>query len=537
MRDTNYLNPVLVGKPIVAATGFLHLTRYKAWYEAQQVYYESVPSAIKLGWNTLILLRNSVENFCSHMAYGLRTHNRDHPDDRMTVIDLVRLVQQHPDDLDALLAYAVNCFQALNVCAKTLRMYVIDYSYEWPAEEDLKGAIEEILTLLSGPPPTGAGLPDTISIASYKQIRIETGLLADYSLMNDAFKMWNQSIDDMEEDIVRGQRPGHVYLMPGDMNFPRPVAAHPPWARSVPRVGEPDITVPEGPAYPTSHPAPGSATPSTSAHDRVEHGPKRSRTASDSVPSSSTRPATASEAASSSSRPRPTVGSTSATPNASEPEEPPPEVGWTLPMENTDHILVTHHFKVRSGKVYGTKLAKRRDGGGYVNAIDETPRGVVGKTFKQTYLRRLVTMLARSGGLSANIETGFHLPTYIQKGDEEWLRLYNQVYHLMHLGCTQCLPEPAVLAACVFDDRAEEWVCMNFPEDEIVALRNAESKLLEAMHAASREDATVWKGSNTVLVMDGLQPAFQGEQFTCEDKPGYCNEGQGLGIPSGIQSP
>ena len=69
--------------------------------------YESTPSAKKLGWNALVLLRNSVENFCSHMAYGLRMHNRDHPDDQMTVIDLVELVQQHPDNLDAPLAYGV----------------------------------------------------------------------------------------------------------------------------------------------------------------------------------------------------------------------------------------------------------------------------------------------------------------------------------------------------------------------------------------------------------------------------------------------
>ena len=144
VRDTNYLNPVLVCKPIRSAGGFLHSTRYQSWYEAQQVYYESTPSAVKLGWNTLVLLRNSVENFSAHMAYGLRTHNRDHPDDRLTVIDLVRLVQQHPEDLDAPLAYAVNCFQALNVCAKTLRMYVMDYSYEWP-EDELKATIEEAL--------------------------------------------------------------------------------------------------------------------------------------------------------------------------------------------------------------------------------------------------------------------------------------------------------------------------------------------------------------------------------------------------------
>ncbi|CAE7339924.1 unnamed protein product, partial [Symbiodinium pilosum] len=91
-------------------------------------------------------------NFCSHMAYGLRTHNRDHPEDQMTVIDLVQLVQQPPDNLDALLAHAVNCFQALNVCARTLRLSSIDYTY----------TVDE-MDLLSRPPPTGAGLPNTIA--------------------------------------------------------------------------------------------------------------------------------------------------------------------------------------------------------------------------------------------------------------------------------------------------------------------------------------------------------------------------------------
>ena len=72
---------------------------------------------MKLGWNGLVLLRNMAENFCSHMAYGLRTHNCDNPNHQLTVIDLIVVVQRHPDDLDAPLAYAVNCFQALNVCA------------------------------------------------------------------------------------------------------------------------------------------------------------------------------------------------------------------------------------------------------------------------------------------------------------------------------------------------------------------------------------------------------------------------------------
>ena len=138
-----------------------------------------------------------------------------------------------------------------------------------------------------------------------------------------------------------------------------------------------------------------------------------------------------------------------------------------------------------------------------MNAVDETPRPVIGKTFQQIYLRRLVTMLARSGGLSANVEAGFHLPTFILKGDEEWLRLYNQIYQRMHLGCTQCLPEPAVLSACVFDDRqSDEWIRPNFPENEIVDLREAEANLCEVMHFASREDGTVWKSECTLLVMD-----------------------------------
>ena len=34
---------------------------------------------------------------------------------------------------------------------------------------------------------------------------------------------WNQTIEDMDQDIDRGLRPGHVYLMPGDTNFPRPM--------------------------------------------------------------------------------------------------------------------------------------------------------------------------------------------------------------------------------------------------------------------------------------------------------------------------
>ena len=321
--------------------------------------------------------------------------------------------------------------------------------------------------------------------------------------MNDAFKMWNQSIEDMDQNIDQGQRPGHVFLMPGDTNYPRPIVAHPPWARSAPQVGEPDVVFPDGPAPPTATQAETQVPPPAPTPER-ELGPKRSRTATESGPrpSSSTRPTTASDAPSSSTRPRPTVGASSTQASASEPEAPPVDSGWTIPMETTDHVLITHHFKVRSGKVYGTKLAKRKDGGGFVNAMDETPRGAVGKTNQQIYLRRLVTMLARSGGLSANIETGFHLPTYIQKSDEEWLRLYSQVYHLMHLDCTQCLPEPAVLTACVFDDRTDEWVRTNFPEEEILALRGAESRLLEAMNSASRPDATVWKGGNTMLITD-----------------------------------
>ena len=465
------------------------------------MYYESTPAGVKLGWNTLILLRNSVENFCSHMAYSLRTHNRDHPDHRMTVVDLVRLVQLHPEEL---LAYAMNCFQALNVCARTLRLYSIDHSYQWPEQEDLKGTIDEILDLLSKPPPAGAGLPRTISVASYNQLRIESGLLADYSWMNQAFKMWNQAIEDMDQDIDRGLRPGHVYLMPGDTNFPRPIAAHPPWARAAPRVGDADSSIPEGPAHPLLQPTPSRTSPPAPTQDRAEQVPKRSRTTTESTPRpTSARTTAASEAASSSGRPRPTVGSSAATPSTSEPEAPPPESGWDLPIDTTNAVLITHHFKVKSGKVYGTKVAKRRDGGGFMNAVDETPRPVIGKTFQQIYLRRLVTMLARSGGLSANVEAGFHLPTFILKGGEEWLRLYNQIYQRMHLGCAQCLPEPAVLSACVFDDRqSDEWIRPNFPENEIVDLREAEANLCEVMHFASREDGTVWKSECTLLVMD-----------------------------------
>ena len=440
VTDSDYLSPVLVCKPIPVPTRFIHTTRYQAWYEAQQVYYESTPSGVKLGWNTLILLRNSIENFCSHMAYGLRTHNRDHPDYRMTVVDLVRLVQMHPEVLDAPLAYALNCFQALNVCARTLRLYSIDYSYQWPEQEDLKGTIDEILDLLSKPAPA---LPHTIAVASYNQLRIESGLLADYSWMNEAFKMWNQAIEDMGHDIDRGLRPGHVYLMPGD-------------ELSSSHCGPSSLGTGCASSWRRRQFHPRRTSPAPT-QDRAEQVPKRSRTTPESAPRpTSLRTTAASEAASSSGRPRPTVGSSTATPSTSEPEAPPPET--------TNAVLITHHFKVKSGKVYGTKVAKRRDGGGFMNAVDETPRPVTGKTFQQIYLRRLVTMLARSGGLSANVEAGFHLPTFILKGDEEWLRLYNHMYHRMHLGCTQCLPEPAVLAACVFDDRqSDEWIRPNFP--------------------------------------------------------------------------
>ena len=450
------------------------------------------------------MLRNSVENFCSHMAYGLRTHSRDHPDNRLTVVDLIRLVQMHPEDLDAPLAYAMNCFQALNVCARTLRLYSIDYSHQWPEQEDLKDTIDEILDLLTKPAPAGAGLPHTITVASYNQLRIESGLLADYSWMNEAFKMWNQDIEDMDSDIDRGLRPGHVYLMPGDTNFPRPIAAHPPWAQAAPRVGDGDSSIPEGPVHPSLQPTANRAPPPVPPQERTEQVPKRSRTTPENAPRpTSSRTTAASEAASSSARPRPTVGSATATPSTSEPEAPPPESGWDLPIDTTNAVLITHHFKVKSGKVYGTKVAKRRDGGGFMNAVDETPRPVIGKTFQQIYLRRLVTMLARSGGLSANVEAGFHLPTFILKGDQEWLRLYNQMYHRMHLGCTQCLPEPAILAACVFDDRqSDEWIRPNFPEIEIAELRGAEASLCEVMHFASREDGTIWKAESTLLVMD-----------------------------------
>ena len=88
----------------------------------------------------------------------------------------------------------------------------------------------------------------------------------------------------------------------------------------------------------------------------------------------------------------------------------------------------------------------------------------MGKSCAQVYLRRLVTMLALSGGLSANMEAGFHLPTYILKRDEEWLRLYNQIYHLMHLGCAAS----AFLSPLfVVDDQRPDWIRPNFPEKEI----------------------------------------------------------------------
>ena len=56
-----------------------------------------------------------------------------------------------------------------------------------------------------------------------------------------------------------------------------------------------------------------------------------------------------------------------------------------------------------------------------MRAVDETPRPGAGKTYAQVYLRRVVTMLARLGGVSAWVEAGFHLPTYILEGDAEWL--------------------------------------------------------------------------------------------------------------------
>ena len=52
----------------------------------------------------------------------------------------------------------------------------------------------------------------SIAVASYNQFRIESRLLADYSWMNKAFQLWNQSIDDMKQDIEQGQRPGHMRM-------------------------------------------------------------------------------------------------------------------------------------------------------------------------------------------------------------------------------------------------------------------------------------------------------------------------------------
>ena len=80
---------------------------------------------------------------------------------------------------------------------------------------------------------------------------------------------------------------------------------------------------------------------------------------------------------------------------------------------------------------------------------------------------------------------------FILKGDAEWLRLCNQMYRLMNLGCTQCLPEPAVLTAIVVDDRATEWV-----------RRKAEQDLRSALLGAGRADGAVWKAENTMLVME-----------------------------------
>ncbi len=73
-------------------------------------------------------------------------------------------------------------------------------------------------------------------------------------------------------------------------------------------------------------------------------------------------------------------------------------------------------------------------------------------------------MLARVGGVTAKLDTGFHLQSFIHKDDAEWLRLYNQMYVALNLACTQCLPEPVALAALVMDDGSEEWTRDTFPQ-------------------------------------------------------------------------
>ena len=106
--------------------------------------------------------------------------------------------------------------------------------------------------------------------------------------MNKAFELWNQSIEDMGEDIANGRR-DHVYLLPGDTNYPTPIAAH-PWARAATRAGEPGSSVPEGQAPPTAPPTVGRATPAVPPHDFREHVPRT-------TPAPSSKPTTTSEAA------------------------------------------------------------------------------------------------------------------------------------------------------------------------------------------------------------------------------------------------
>ena len=157
--------------------------------------------------------------------------------------------------------------------------------------------------------------------------------------MNKAFELWNLSIEDMGEDIANGRR-DHVYLLPGDTNYPTPIAAH-PRARAAPRAGEPGSSVPEGQAPPTAPPTVGRATPAFPPHDFTEHVPRT-------TPAPSSKPTTTSEAAASSSdRPRPMVGSTTAAPSTSEPEAPPPEDGWPLAPE-IDRILCSYNSQLQS---------------------------------------------------------------------------------------------------------------------------------------------------------------------------------------------
>ena len=207
VSDTDYLNPVLVCRPISRGIklGVRHSRCITRAHPQLRNWDGTLSSYCEIQF----------ENFCSRMAYGLRTHNRDHPDDQMTVIDPVELVQQHPDNLDAPLAYGVNCFQALNVCVRTLRLYAIDYTYTWPEEEDLKtpwknpGSSLEATSRRRWIAQHNSG---SIAVASYNQFRIESRLLADYSWMNKAFQLWNQSIDDMKQDIEQGQWPGHMRM-------------------------------------------------------------------------------------------------------------------------------------------------------------------------------------------------------------------------------------------------------------------------------------------------------------------------------------